>query len=122
MAKIRQKTEASFSPEALSVLDFQPAISPRFERADHLAQLADVFARSEREEVNVLLSLPPQHGKTEFLLHGCAWRLKRDPTLPIFYASFSAQVAHAKSRLMRDYARRAGVDSAGLASNCVRLT
>lgn len=110
LAKTRKETEEKFSPEALDLLDFVPAVSPRWERPDHLAPVADAFARSCTEPVDLLLSCPPQHGKTELILHGIAWRLKRDPTLQVFYVSYSADVARTKSRLLRDYALRAGVE------------
>lgn len=53
--------------------------------------------------------MPPQHGKTELLLHGIAWFLWRHPTKTIGYVSYAADVAHSKSRLGRAYAEAAGI-------------
>lgn len=53
--------------------------------------------------------MPPQHGKTETLLHAIAWLLRRKPWLRNAYASYAASLAFTKSRLARDYAQSAGV-------------
>ena len=53
--------------------------------------------------------MPPQHGKTETLLHATAWLLRRRPWLRNAYASYAAGIAFTKSRLARDYALTAGV-------------
>jgi predicted phage terminase large subunit-like protein len=98
----------------LALGDFIPEISPRWERPDHLAQLLDVFERIKRGEVvRVLLSVPPQHGKTETELHGIAQLLAIDPRKTHAFTSYAAQYAESKSRLARDYALRAGVKLRG---------
>lgn len=108
LAKARP-IEEKVSPGALELLEFIPCVTPRWEKPTHLARIVDLFARAEHEEVRALVSVPPQHGKTETILHGCAWLLSRHPDWPIGYTSYSAQFAHSKSRLARDYALRAGV-------------
>lgn len=62
------------------------------------------------EEVRALVSVPPQHGKTELLLHGIAWALRKRPDKTFAYTSYAADFALSKSRLARDYARAAGVE------------
>lgn len=109
-----QRTEGAEASEVLAdlpLLDFIPALTTRWDRPNHLAQLAEIFERIDRgEEVRALVSVPPQHGKTELILHGCARLLRRHPHIPIAYTSYSAELAHDKSRVARDYAREAGVD------------
>lgn len=98
----------------LSLGDFIPALTPRWERPDHLKPLLDVFERIRRgESVRVLLSVPPQHGKTETELHGLAWLLADDPSKTHAFVSYAADYAWSKSRLGRDYAKTAGVTLRG---------
>lgn len=59
--------------------------------------------------MRALVSVPPQHGKTETILHGCAWLLRRHADWTIGYTSYSSEIAKSKSRSARDYALRAGV-------------
>lgn len=91
------------------LLDFITKISPRYEAPRHLAPLVELLEQSEREPVNVVVSVPPRHGKTETLLHAFARRLRKRPWETIAYASYAADVAHSKSRSARDYAIKAGV-------------
>jgi hypothetical protein len=68
--------------------------------------------------VRACVSVPPRHAKTETVLHGIAWLLRRHPDWPVAYVSYAADIARSKSRQARDYAARAGVtlrdDSAAL--------
>ena len=89
---------------------FIPAVTPRWSEPRHLTRLTDLFERIARgERVRALVSVPPQHGKTETLLHAVAWLLRRKPYLRNAYASYAASLAFTKSRLARDYAQAAGV-------------
>lgn len=94
-------------PETL--LDFVPRISPRFRRPVHLEALTQTLERAHKEPVRCLVSVPPRHAKTETLLHGIAWILRDDPRVMVGYVSYQADIARSKSRLARDYVRRAGV-------------
>lgn len=113
---LKTKIEAHARLIDLDLLDFVPALTPRIagaptERPEHLKEVCEIFERIERgEELRVLLSVPPQFGKTETTLHGLARLLARHPEWPIVYASYSATIAEDKSRSARDYAVRAGVD------------
>lgn len=87
-----------------------PAITPKWQPPRHLKRLTDLFERIARgERVRALVSVPPQHGKTETALHGLAWLLRKRPELRNAYASYAASLAFDKSRLTRDYAIAAGV-------------
>jgi predicted phage terminase large subunit-like protein len=89
---------------------FIPTVTSRWSSPRHLSRLTDLFERiAAGERVRALVSVPPQHGKTETLLHGLAWLLRRKPHLRNAYASYAASLAFTKSRLARDYARAAGV-------------
>lgn len=107
----RRGPSRSANPLAkLDLVDFVPAISPRFSAPHHLPQLLDYFRRVDAgEEVRGLLSVPRRHAKTETLLHGIAWLLLRHPDWMIGYAGYNDDFVRTKSRLARDYARKAGV-------------
>jgi predicted phage terminase large subunit-like protein len=92
------------------LLDFVHDITPRWEPPHHLKAICDLFERAETEEVRALVSVPPQHGKTETILHGAAQLLLRHPHKTVGYVSYAADFAHSKSRLARDYALKAGVE------------
>ncbi len=94
---------------ALPLLDFVPALTPRWRRPVHLSPLAELFERSERESVFACISVPPRHAKTETILHGIVRRMVREPGIPIAYTSYGAEFARSKSRLARDYAANAGL-------------
>lgn len=92
-----------------SLLDWVKVLSPKYERPDHLTKLAEVLVRAQFEPVYCWLSVPPRHSKTESILHSVPWRLMRDPTCEIAYATYEARLAYEKSRKMRELAVAAGV-------------
>jgi hypothetical protein len=95
----------------LALVDFVPALTPRYDRPEHLWPIADFFDRVNRGEVvKMLVSASPQMGKSETIEHGVAQYLARTPERPIIYASYGASIAEEKSRLARDYARACGVE------------
>lgn len=100
-----QTTRRCTSP----LLDFIPAITPRFTQPAHLAPLVRLLEQAERGPVRAVVSVPPRHFKTETVLHFIAWALARHPDWPLAYASYAADIAYSKSRQARDYARAAGV-------------
>lgn len=99
--------------ETAGPLDFVPCVSPQWCRPDHLAEVASLFERIDRgERVRACLSIPSQHGKTEFVLHGKVWLLRRHQTWPLIYLTYQQEQSDDKSHKARDIARRAGVDLA----------
>ncbi len=87
---------------AESLLDFIPRISPRFLRPDHLAPLLSLFERVARGEVvRALVDVPAQHGKSTTCTHAIAWLLRRHPSWPIIYATFSQSQSYKKSNEAR---------------------
>lgn len=97
------------------LLPFIPRISPQFSRPAHLAPLVDVLgrafacARGWGPPVFALVSEPPQHGKTETILHGLAHWLEQSPEDSLAYVSYNDDIARDKSRKAKDYAKLAGV-------------
>lgn len=91
------------------LVEFVHDVTPRWAPPTHLEPLCELFDRAQHEPVFALVSVPPQHGKTETVLHGCAQHLLRFPERTIGYASYAADFAHSKSKLARAYAQASGV-------------
>jgi predicted phage terminase large subunit-like protein len=94
--------------EPIDLLDFVPALSPRWEKPKHLEKLAVVFERARKEPIRVFATTAPRHGKTELVKHAIVQRLLADPTTRIGYCSYSAKAAQKRSREMRKLYLRAG--------------
>src|SRR5690625_7065629 len=66
------------------------AQSPNRDAAHHLKPLTDLFEQIRAGgQVNALLSVPPQHGKSETVLHGLGWRMLAQPEKRHAYASYA---------------------------------
>lgn len=95
--------------DVAGLIDFVPLASPQYVAPRHLAKLAEVFDRIARgERVRVLLSVPAQHTKTETILHAIAWLLRRRPTWPVAYVTYSQDQADKKSIVAQRIARSSG--------------
>jgi len=98
----------------LPLAEFVPRVSPLLEEPRHLSALCRAFDRIRNgEEVRLLVSVPPQHGKTFCILHGLAQLIAARPDKTNAFTSYGADYAHSRSRLCRDYARAAGVKLRG---------
>lgn len=94
----------------LPLVEYVPALSPRWSAPHHLAPVAELFERALRgETVRACVSVPAQFGKTTLIQHGIVQMLSRNPTWPVVYASYSADFAHDRSKEIRDLAREAGL-------------
>jgi predicted phage terminase large subunit-like protein len=76
----------------------------------HLAPLLDLLERARTEPVRAVVSAPPQHGKTEALLHALAWHLAQDPERTHAYVTYAGTLASDRSRKIRLIVGDAGVD------------
>jgi predicted phage terminase large subunit-like protein len=79
----------------------------------HVRRIAASVERvANRDELRLVIAMPPRHGKTETLLRAFAWLLSREPSSTMAYATYGADLARSKSRSARRYARDAGVQLA----------
>lgn len=102
-AEAEAKRLAALDTESL--LDFVPIASPKFARPDHLAPAARIFERiAVGERVRVLLSVPPQHGKSTLVFHGISYLLRRHPSWPIVFATYAQKFAEKQSKKAQDVA------------------
>lgn len=97
---------------SLPLLDFIPALTPRWSRPEHLAVIAealdDAVANPDRE-LRLLFSVPPQHGKTELVKHALVKLLLSRPESRNGYASYNSHRAWRISRQVQGLAERAGL-------------
>lgn len=93
----------------VDLIDFIPALTPRFGRPDHLRPLIDRLQVALTEPLRLVVSTPPRHGKTETLIHAIAWWLLQRPSAQIAYISYAAGIAQRKGRKALHAAKRAGV-------------
>lgn len=78
----------------LDLMDYIAAKTPGYEPPHHLEPLADVFRDIDAgRERHVVISVPPQHGKSETCLHGLAWITERHPELRSAYATYAQRFA-----------------------------
>ncbi|MFO0735741.1 MAG: terminase family protein [Labilithrix sp.] len=96
--------------QLLPLLDFIPALSPRFARPTHLERVTSRLERALVEPLRLVVSTPPRHAKTETLLHAFPWWLLQQPDAQIAYVSYAAGIAQRKSRKALALARKAGVE------------
>jgi hypothetical protein len=94
---------------ALPLLDFVPALSPALKRPKHLKPIVDALERTELEQVLLLVSTPPQHGKTFLVAHAIVRFLLRHPDRQVIYVSFGGRRAQKISKEIRKLAKEAGL-------------
>jgi predicted phage terminase large subunit-like protein len=91
-------------------MDWPAQLDPRLVPPTHLQPFVDVLEKAPHGRLRVCCSVPPRHFKTVTASAAVSWWLRRDPTLRIMYVSYGARLAQDKSRLMRSFAREAGVE------------
>jgi phage terminase large subunit-like protein len=108
--RLKKTIAGQTNPGDLDLLEFIPALNPRYERPEHLVQIAELFRRIDAgERVRALVTAPPQHGKSDLLVNGVARQLRRKPYLRNAYVCYGEKLVRKKSRQCRDTALAAGV-------------
>lgn len=95
-------------PLALDVEQRLDHTAIRTPALEHIAEQlrATVDTRAGR----LVVSIPPQEGKTELLRALCFWLLARNPATRIVYASYALARARKSGRAVRDHVRTHGTD------------
>ena len=91
---------------------FIPTVSKTFTEPKHLKALTDIIELSETTALRECVSVSPRHGKTETLMHGIAYLLKKDPSLQCAYITNAGNLAKSKSRRAKMFAEQAGLELA----------
>ena len=81
------------------LLDYVVRTTPHFERPEHLTPLAELLDRSLREPVRAVVSVPPQHGKSQLLLHHLVRLAQVRPQLQSGYVSYGLEFARDQAGL-----------------------
>jgi hypothetical protein len=109
MLAIQQTDPATPSACTESLEGFFAAVSPHLDYPRWLGPFCDVLAQAEEEPVKVVVSVPPQHGKSTLLLHWLARHIGRRPGLNHAYCAYAGSLAERQSRNARRIATDAGV-------------
>lgn len=96
-----------------SLMRYIPRVSPTLKSPLHLQPIVDVFESSLHTEQRVVISAPPQHGKTVVATHALPWLMGRNPRKRNGYVSYAADRAWRMSAEIRDVARAAGLRTRG---------
>ena len=108
--RVRQRLESS-------LLDYVVSVTPHYQRPEHLAPLAELLDRSRRdrsEPVRAVVSVPPQHGKSQLLLHHLVRLVQEQPQLQSAYVGYGIEFARDQAALAEVIAREVSrSDSAG---------
>lgn len=108
----KRSTDAPAPPASL--LDFVPWLTPSWDRPGHLEPIADAFEKASRGiELRSCVSTPPQHGKTQLIIHGLVMLLLADPTKRHAYVTYSADRANRVAKQLWTLAKRAGLQCEG---------
>ena len=94
-----------------SLLEFIPEVSPKFASPHHLSPVIQRLERAHLEPIKCAFTVPPQHRKSQSVLHAVAYWLKANPALRIIYASYNQRFAERQVMYAHDYCERIGVQS-----------
>ena len=89
------------------LLDYVVRATPQFQRPDHLAQLAKLLDRSLERSIRALVSIPPQHGKSQLLLHHLVRLTVLKPQRQSAYITYGAEFSRDQAQLAAIIERRA---------------
>lgn len=92
-----------------SLFDFIPDVSKNFVPPYHLRPFVEAIQNIRENPRKIVLSVPPRHAKTETVLHGIAYFLRKHPHLVTSFISYAEKFAYSKSRRGKMLAQRAGV-------------
>jgi hypothetical protein len=90
-------------------MEFIPRISPRWQAPLHLRPFIDVLEHAPGGNLRIVFAAPPQHGKTESIIHAFAWWLLKFSFFRYAYATYSGDRAARVGRRALRVANTAGV-------------
>lgn len=108
LIEIESKNAVSYGHMAL--LDFIPAVTPKFVRPQHLFKVCDILEGAFEGSIKVTFSAPPRHGKSECIFHFIAKYLARFPDRQVAYVTYTATLAEKRSIQIREICERAGIE------------
>lgn len=109
-SKPKSRPAPSENRSVPGLLEWFSRVSPELGPPVHLSPVVEAIERAAREEVRVVISAPPQHGKSTLLLHALVWLLAQNPARRNAYVTYAAQVAQDQMYKARLIAQRAGLE------------
>jgi len=120
--RLREMLAAEYGGEQL--VDYIRRVSPRLPPLPHMMPIVEAMQEARdraRDPLGpitiILIEMPPRHGKTTTVMHGLSWRTDRDGAVTNAYITFGDDLAHTKSRLMRNTSTQGGVQLAADMAN-----
>ena len=104
---------AAADDPSCGLLDWAQQVTPWFDRFDHLAPYAAILEQAIGNSVREVIAAPPQHGKTELLLHAFAFYAARYPGLEHAYITYNQVRAQEVAIKFLEIAQRAGLEISG---------
>jgi predicted phage terminase large subunit-like protein len=95
------------------LVDYVPAVSPRYLPPHHLAPYTDAIERSLHEPIRLVVSVPPRHTKTDTTLHAFSYLWQYEPTATHGYVTYERDLALSKSRRAQGFAKAGGHQVSG---------
>lgn len=111
---LRLPQERSVPP----LMEFIPETTPKMlgdktVPPTHLKLLIDAIERSLYEPVTMLVSVPPQHAKSETLMHGLVWLMRKNSERRHAYITYNDTFGRSRSDDVMEIAKRAGLQPTG---------
>lgn len=118
-ALAKQKAnEARSTLEGLALVQFVPKVSEHLLAPKHLAPFAEVLEQAcEPGQLRVVVAAPPQHGKTELIVHALLWLAIRYPGRKHGYVTYSAERTEYVSAAFQRLAESIGLEPEGRLSD-----
>lgn len=76
-----------------SIMDFIPRVSPHLQAPRHLQKFIEVLESTLHKERRIVISCPPQHGKTVSTIHALVWYMLNKPQSRNAYISYQSERA-----------------------------
>lgn len=95
------------------LVDYIPAVSPRYLPPHHLRPYTDAIERSLHEPIRLVVSVPPRHTKTDTTLHAFSYLWQYEPTATHGYVTYERDLALSKSRRAQGFAKAGGHQVSG---------
>jgi phage terminase large subunit-like protein len=97
------------------LLDFVPRVSAHYSAPRHLRTFAEALEEAIRKEVFLLVSMPPQHGKTMLAMHALIWHMLRRARRHMYltYSQERARIVQSEAKII---AGNAGLEISGTQS------
>lgn len=100
-----------------SLREFIARLTPHRPAPPHVTPIIQAMERARHGPIQICISLPPRHVKTETVMNALAWWMKLTPTDTNAYASYNQEQSESKSRIIRERAISAGVRLKGDSAN-----